>query len=309
MISVKESGLPWIQTNAELASKDAGPLRLRGLSLGGKRDSGWATTSDSGIKTPDDIKPGTRIIYPAYLGPKEDAESQMGLIAWAQVDKEDIVWVPCSSTSATARLLMDGKAEVVHVEHTTHSMWIEAEVSPLGLSFLDLDAKANPEGAARYRAKHPTVEFAIITDGGPSSMGHYGMTSMGPYLVMDFTDPELTYHLAKWFNEKHDLYKDNHPLCAAMTMENLMSIAETKYIPIHEGVVRYLQELGMWTPAAEARLRYNIDLLDAYIEAFNAALDEADEKGIEVNPMNKVWIDLWYTYREPLPVLHIGKIE
>ena len=307
--SVKQSGQPWIETNKELATRDGGPLQLRALSVGGKRDSGWATTPGSGIETPYDIKPGTRIIYPAYLGPVEDADSQMGLIAWAQVDKEDIVWVPCSSTSATARLLMDGKADVVHVEDATHSMWLEAEVSPRGLAFLDLDAKADPEGAARYRAKHLTVQFAIITDGCPASLGNYGMTSMGPYLVMDFTDPELTYHLTKWLNEKHDLYKDNHPLCAAMTIENVMTLAETHYIPFHEGVVRYLKELGVWTPAAEARLRYNIDLINSYIEAYQNAIDEADSKGIEVNPKNKEWEELWYSHRDPLPALHHGIVE
>ncbi len=307
--SVKQSGMPWIRTEQVYANRDGGPLRLRGLGVGGKRDSGWATTSGSSIKTPYDIKPGTRIIYPAYLGPVEIAVSQMGLIAWAQVDQEDIVWVPSNSTAATGRLLMDGKADVVHVETTTHSQWLEAAASPRGLAFLDLDALANPEAAERYRAEHPTVTFAIITDGLPSSIGHYGMTSMGPYLVTADTDPELTYHLAKWLDEKRDLYKDNHPLAAAMTVENLMSLAETHYIPIHEGVVKYLKELGMWTPAAEARLRYNTDLLDAYIKAWNAAIALAGEKGIEVNPKNKVWIDLWFTYRDILPELHYGKIE
>jgi len=253
------------------------------------------------------MKPGTRFIWAAHLGPPE--ESQLGLCAWAQVDPEDIVWVPAASKAAGPRLLMDGKGDVMLVENTVRAEWYEAEAAPRGLSWLDLDATADPEGAARYLAVKPDTVFAVITDGCPTSLGHYGMTTMGPLLVMADKDPELIYHLAKWLDEKHDLYKDNHPVCMGMTIDNIMTLAESYYIPYHEGTVRYLKELGRWTPEAEARQKYNIDLIDSYIEAWDAALLEADKKGIEVNPKNKEWIELWYSHRDQLPRLHDGKIE
>jgi len=86
-------------------------------------------------------------------------------------------------------------------------------------------------------------------------------------------------------------------------MDNVMTLAETHFIPLHEGTVRYLKEKGLWTPTAEERRQYNIDLLDQYIEAWNDALLDADTKGIEVNPKNKEWLELWYSYRDPIPVL------
>jgi len=305
--SLMKSGLPWIETDKVYATRDGGPSRLRGFFVAGKRDQGWATTPGTGLKTPYDMKPGTRFIWAAHLGPPE--ESQLGLCAWAQVDPEDIVWVPAASKAAGPRLLMDGKGDVMLASNTVMADWYEAEAAPRGLSWLDLDATADPEAAARYLAEKPDTVFAVITDGCPSSLGHYGMTTMGPVLVMADKDPELVYHLAKWLDEKHDLYKDNHPSCGGMNMENALTLAEAYYIPMHEGMVRYFKELGMWTPEAEARQQYNIDLLDDYIEAWNTALDEADKKGIEVDPLNKEWVKLWYSYREPLPVLHIGIIE
>ncbi len=231
------------------------------------------------------------------------------MLAWAQVDVEDIEWVPAASQAGHIRLLMDGKGDIMSGDNTTGAAYYEAESSPLGLSWLDLDAKADPEAAARYLAEAPDTTFAIITDGVPSSMGHYGMTTMDPLLAMADQDPELIYHLTKWLDEKHDLYKDNHPVAAGMTIDNALTVAESKYVPMHEGMVRYLKELGMWTPAAEARLQYNTDLIDSYIKAWNAALLEADAKGIEVNPKNDEWIELWFSYRAPLPKLHQGKIE
>ncbi len=309
IISLMKSGLPWIETDKTYATRDGGPSRLRGLFVAGKRDLGWVTTPGTGIKTPYDIKPGTRLIYSAHLGPPDEDQSQMGLIAWAQVDYEDIEWVPAASKAARVRLLMDGKGDIVEADTTTGAAWYEAESGPRGLSWLDLDSAANPEAAARYLAEKPDTTFAMITDGVPSSLGHYGMTTMGPMLVMDTTDPELIYHLGKWLDEKHDLYKDNHPVGMGMTTDNLMTLAETHYIPIHEGMVRYLKELGMWTPAAEVRLQYNTDLVDSYIKVWDVALDEADEKGIEVNPKNKEWVEIWYSHRDQLPKLHKGKVE
>ena len=307
--TLMQSGRPWIETDKVHATRDGGPSRLRGFSVAGKRDQGWVTTPGTGLKTPYDIKPGTRLIYSAHLGPPDEDESQMGLIAWAQVDFEDIEWVPGASKAARVRLLMDGKGDVMQADNTTGAAWYEAEAAPRGLAWLDLDATADPEAAARYIAVKPDTTFAVITDGVPSSLGHYGMTTMGPYLVMADKDPELVYHLAKWLHEKHDLYKDNHPTCAGMIMENVLILAETDYIPMHEGMVRLFKELGLWTPAAEARLQYNVDLFDSYIEAWNDALLEADTKGIEVNPKNEEWVDLWYSHRDQLPKLHKGKVE
>ncbi len=301
--SLKQSGRPWIETGKAEASRDGGPSQLRGFGVAGKRDSGWATRGDTGIKTPFDIKPGTKIIYPAYLGPLEQAESQQGLIAWAQVSQEDIEWIPGASKSATHQLLMEGKGDIAYAENVVSSAWYEAEAGPRGLSWLDVDSAANPEAATRYANAHPEVTFAVISNGVPSALGHYGMTSMGPYLVMDTQDPELVYNIQKWFVENYDSYKDNHPILAGFTLDNVMTLAKEHYIPIHEGGVRYLKEVGLWTPATEARRQFNIDTINKYMELYSAALLDADTKGIEVNPKNKEWIDLWFSYKDTIPNL------
>ncbi len=305
--TLKQSGKPWIVTEKEQATRDGGPSQLYGFYVSGKRDQGWVTTPGTGLKTPHDMKPGTKFIWAAYLGPPD--ESQLALIAWAQVDYEDIEWVPAASKAAGARLLQDGKGDVMLADNTMRAEWYELEAAPRGLSWLDLDANADPEGAARYHVEKPDTKFAVITEGVPSSLGHYGMTTMGPLLVMKDQDPELIYNLSKWLDENFDLYKDNHPSCVGMTIDNVMTLAESYYIPMHEGMVRYLEELGVWTPAAEARQQFNVDTIDNYVKAWNAALLEADNKGIEVNPKNDEWVELWYSHRDQLPLLFDGKIE
>jgi hypothetical protein len=58
----------------------------------------------------------------------------------------------------------------------------------------------------------------------------------------------------------------------------------------------------LWTPAHEARRQQNIDLINRWVEAYQAALDMADERGIEVTPENEEWLELWDSYKEDLPV-------
>jgi len=60
------------------------------------------------------------------------------------------------------------------------------------------------------------------------------------------------------------------------------------------------QLMGKWRGL---HLEYSVDRLTKYVEAYQAAIDFADEKGIEVHPGNQEWLDLWYSYRDKLPLL------
>ncbi len=305
LTTVKQSGKPWIEGERANATREGGPWQVRGWWVSGQRDKGWATTPGTGIKTPEDIKPGTKIIYSAYLGPPDSAsnQAQLGLIAWAQVAVEDIKWIPAASKAATTRLLMDGKGDIAYVESTVGAAWFEVAASPRGLAFIDVDAKANPEGAVRYRKHHVDVTFAEIATGLPQGIGHYGMSTLGQGNVSADQDPELMYRWVKWMHENHDIYKDAHTVLGGYTVENVMTMAEYKYLVYHEGVVRYLQELGVWTEKAEENQQYHQNLLNEYIKRYQAAIAEADSKGIEVTPENTEWIKLWYSHRKGIPEL------
>jgi hypothetical protein len=59
----------------------------------------------------------------------------------------------------------------------------------------------------------------------------------------------------------------------------------------------------MWTDAHEARQQYNVDRLTQYVTAYQAAIDFADEQGMDVHPGNQEWLELWYSYRDKCPPL------
>ena len=113
-------------------------------------------------------------------------------------------------------------------------------------------------------------------------------------------DTELVYNYVKWMDENYDLYKDNHAWCKYMTLDTTMEVVETYYVPAHDGLVKYLQEKGLWTPAHEARQQQNIELLDRYIEAYQTAIKMADDKGIDVQPDGDEWIEFWVNYKKQI---------
>ena len=90
-----------------------------------------------------------------------------------------------------------------------------------------------------------------------------------------------------------------------MTIDDLMSVAGTHWTPLHDGTVRYLQEKGLWTAKHEARRQLNIDNINKWVEAYQTAIDMANEKSIKVDPENEEWMELWENYKEQLklPIL------
>ena len=283
-----QGGKALMEANEEYATRDGGPIELRQFYPVGTYEQSYVTRGDSDIKTPRDIKPGTRIVdlvfMPAY---NEDA-----LLAWAQVDPEDIVWVPAANTAAMAKLIMDGKADLVFSSHSASSRWYEAEAAPHGINFIDMNPEEDPEGAARYWAIEPENFLGIMSAGVPSSVGKWGRVNISTYQLTVKQDAELVYHVAKWLYENWDKYKGAHSWGKDMTIENLLIIAETNFSPLHDGSVRLLLELGMWTDAHEARQQYNVDRLTQYVTAYQAAIDFADEQGMEVHPVLEAHLEV-----------------
>jgi len=262
----------------------------------------FGTLGDSGINTPHDIKPGMKIVLITLA--EEPQQLMLGLLAWGQVDPEDIIWVPTGSIRALPRMLQDRKIDIA----LSYVMpgWLEVEASPHGLTWMELDAENDPEGVERFLQWYPMTGFGLCEGTGIASTEGVPMAkNLIPYITSADTDSELVYHMCKWVDENYDRFKDGHPWCADMTLDHLLELAETHYEPLHDGAVRYLEEKGLWTAELEARRQYNIEQLTRWVDAYQIAIDMADDRGIDVNPDNDEWQELWENYRDSLnlPVL------
>jgi hypothetical protein len=292
------NSMDMLTAKGEFATRDGGPFQMRIVyPAGSPRYLGFPVRGDSSIRTPQDIKPGTRMIYltvaPAVKG------LQTGLARWANLSPDDVEWIPASTVDGATKMLMDGKGDIAF-GFPLAPTWYEAAASPKGVAWIELDPKADPEGLKRFREIIPMFSFGKNSTGVESAIGVTLLTELSNYGNSADHDPELVYQIVKWLDENYDMYKDTHERAEGMNIDNLMVLAETDFLPLHDGAVKYLEEKGLWTAAHETRRQANINLITTYVEAYQTALDMADEQEIAVSPKNEPWLELWGNYKTEL---------
>jgi len=284
------------------ARRDWGAWQSRIWMPAGVSFWGACVLKNSGMKTLDDLKPGMKAITISLS--EEPQQSLYAFLAWANVDPSTITFIPLSNTGQTGAFLQSGKGDFC-LGYVTTASWYEVEASPSGLTWLSFDPAQNPAAAARFLGMYPWTDFGKATAGVPSSEGVPMAMSLPPYITSANMDTELVYRIVKWVDENYDRFKDSHPWCVAMTLENLIKTAEHNYEPIHDGAVKYLEEKGLWTPELEAKRQYNIEQLTLWVDGYQDAITLADERGLTINENNADWQKFWDDYKRDnnLPLL------
>jgi hypothetical protein len=135
--------------------------------------------------------------------------------------------------------------------------------------------------------------------------GMYLITSdvwHGGYL---WQDEELVYEIAKFLGESYDEYKDKQSILEQWSLEALRSYIDRAVIPFHSGTIKYLKEKGIWTAEDDTWNEGQLELMDRYEEAWEAATEEALSNNIKIERDNEEWLDLWDSYREQLPIFKV----
>jgi uncharacterized protein len=279
-------------------TREGGPFQIRAVWLGQSMSFGFMVRGDSEIKTVYDIKPGHRI---AYFTPSGSAcACTDGLLAWAKVDKKDIKVVPVASWPAEQKTVMEGQADVSFAVPTTPTA-VEVAAGPRGVRWLPLPYDKDPEGLKRHLSINPTATFGINRWGVKESL-NIPMFVFPNYLwARKELDTELAYHLAKWFHKNFDVYKVKDKNCELMSIDLFRESLESVFLPVHEGTIKYLKEIGKWSAKDDRRQKYNLDLLTRYVTAYKTAIAEADKKNIKIDPTNKEWLELWNSVKKDIP--------
>ena len=288
-----------IETKREYATRDGGPWQARAFAQTVVQAFGVMVRGDSEIRTIYDIKPGTKMSVWAMPGGYDVVKS---VLAWANLTMDDVVLVETGSYPDNMRMIGDGRAEVSCLALPSSTVVQELEAGPHGLHWLDLNSKEDPEGAARFNTVMATTLFSSIKIGSPSSIGHWGWGGPSCLWTQADTDTELIYRLVKWLDENFDSYKDLHPNNADMSLDRFRASLDFAYMPLHDGLIKYLKEKGMWTAEDDLRQAYNVDLITQYVEAYAEAIELANVKQIEVDPENDEWIELWEGYKKDIGI-------
>ena len=294
-----------LTANEGYATREGGPNpSARLLWLQSMSYSGFMTRADANIKSPYDLK-GKRFAYPRGYYTVERLDE--ALINWSNLTRDDVNMVPFADYPSSIQGFLDGKADIVLCNPTSPQAYA-AEGIPGGVYWLDLNSEKDPEGAARFWELVPERFFGPTVQGVNSAMGKWVI--LAPFFIytsLDNIDEDLGYHFAKWLHENYDLYKDKYIQNVTMHIDLLMDNIKNSFIPVHEGTKKYLEELGRWNEEFELQNKAHLELLNIYQTAYHEAIKLADSKGINVDPNNKEWVELWNNYQDEKNIGDIWK--
>lgn len=263
---------------------------------------GFVVSGDSDLNTIEDLSAdGIRVAQGAFSPPmtttvREAMPSYLGLSdSEAEATFE---YVPASSYVENCRSVVEGKADVAWCSPIS-SVLSEMEGAPGGIRWLEMDID-DQESWARFLEHSPMSIPATINFGVSSAKGVGGLTSNFIYAVPADADADFAYAMAKWFHQSYDDYKGTHGLATRMQMDVFRTFLDRSSIPVHEGTVRYLKEIGQWSEADEAANQASIEKMDRWISAREAAMEEARDQRIVPDPDSEEYMAIFNKHTEGL---------
>lgn len=259
-----------------------------------KSNSGFIVNGKAPIYEPHDIKPGTKMVDPsAFIS----LRFYHALLAWAQVDRKEIEWVPAQNIEEVGGLISSGKASVAFATPTSKATRIAAK-GPSGIHWVELNAEKDPAGAARFAKIYPLAQFGIVPDGAePTAAGTWGTESINFYLAKAEADRELVYHLALWLDTNYARFEPLHKDNRFRSRETLLKGLKHTFIPLHPGLIEFLKEKGSWSDSHEKREKRKLALVAGYRKAFDEALKAAKKQGI-TDATSPDWQAYWDEFRK-----------
>ena len=263
---------------------------------------GYVTAGDSEIQSLEDLKKGGVRVTEGMFSPPMSLTVTQALPAFLGISEEEaaevIEYVPASSYAENCRSVVEGKSDVAYCAPIS-SVLSEMEGAPGSIRWLPMTLE-NKEGWDGYLAHRPMLVPSKMTMGVKTAHGVDGVTSNFIYAAPADADADFVYNMVKWLVESHDAYKGTHPLAARMSLELTRGYLDRSPIPLHEGAVRYLREIGQWSDADDVWNQAAIKKMDGWIEARKAALAEAQEKGIRPDFQDEEFLGLIEKHTEGL---------
>lgn len=208
---------------------------------------GFLVGGNSDIHTVKDIKGKTIAWVPTDT---VSVASSKGIVAFAGVDWDDVKKVVAPDFPGHIPLVKDGAADFC-AANTANPNAYELGASPRGLRWLQMP-REDKEAWARFREYNPVYGPTFIEEGkgaGIPTGGLWGFGSTVSIYTDASKDPAFVYNLVRGLTLSYQGFKDLHPmLYMANTINNANPEVFVAGIPLHEGTVRWLKEIGCWTP-------------------------------------------------------------
>jgi uncharacterized protein len=281
----------------EFASQEWGPQDLRVL-LGRPAGFGIAVAGDAGVAEIGDLR-GKRVAR-VQANPSINIKVE-AILALAGMTWDDVEVVDVPSYAASLRGQVEGTIDAAGTVPTAATLR-ELEASPRGIVWPDLPAADDEEAWERLREVAPIFEpmeetiGAGLSEDNPATMISYRYPMITVYAE---TSEEEAYAVTKAVVETFDLYRDVNPAMPRWDAEQ--SGRPPADAPFHDGAIRYLKEIGVWTDEHDAWNAERRERLDAVLAAWDDAMDAALDEQIPGGE----WEAFWMEYRDE----HLGAAD
>lgn len=260
----------------DFAAPDWGPRQLRAVA-GRPAGITLIAAGDAGIDTVEDAA-GKRIAFVAG-NPSVNVKCE-AILAFGGLTLEDVEVITFPTYSSAMSSMTRNEADATCTTPTTSQLYELAE-SPRGIHYAPLEPD-NDAGWEKLLEVLPIMSpseedvAAGLAEGETAKMAAYR------YPIITTTaekSADEVYAFIKALDETFDMYKDGTAAMSRWTLERSGKPAID--IPFHEGAVRYLEEIGVWTEEDQAWNERRQARMDALTEAWDSFSSENGEMSEE----------------------------
>jgi hypothetical protein len=205
-------------------------------------------------------------------------------------------------TRASLEAVIEGRADVTLADAV--EPWVRQALESSQVRFLELAAD-DPQGAMRFRRFAPFGKLSRApAETAKDARGLNVFLGTACLWCRPDFDSDLAYEFTKWCDSSYDLYRSRGAKLISYTRRAFRECLDVAMAPVHDGTVRYMKEIGLWTQADEARQKYNLRLMELYCQAWDDARKRAEQEGIRVSPANDKWVRLWQDCKKRARIPH-----
>lgn len=263
---------------------------------------GFVVSGESKLKTVDDLKPGGMRIAQGVFSPPMVMTVNAALPAFIGLSEQEaqgkFTYVPASSYGENCRSVVESKADVAYCAPIS-SVLSEMEGAPGGIRWLEMPLE-NKEAWDRFLKYRPMLIPTKIDLGVATAKGVAGITSNFVYTVPASANVDFVYNMAKWMHKSFDAYKGTHPLAARMALDKFREYLDRSPLPVHDGTVKYLREIGAWTEKDDVWNKKATAQMESWVKARKTVMDEARKAGVKIDFKDEAFLAIHKKHTEGL---------
>ena len=267
----------------DFSTADWGPHQLRAVA-GRPAGLSLVTAADAGIKSVADAR-GKRIALVAG-NPSLNVKCE-AILAFGGLTLDDVEVVMFPSYSSAMSSMTRNETDATCTTPTTSQLYELAE-SPRGIYYAPLEPD-NKEGWDKLLKVLPIMSPFNETVAAGLPEGETAKMAAYRYPVITTTNEKSAdevYAFIKALDETFELYKNGTAIMYRWALDK--SGRPAIDVPFHEGAVRYLREIGVWTDADEAWNVKRTARMDALVGAWTEFLGA--NSGLAEEDFSKAWM-------------------